>query len=106
MVNKNVGKRIKQNRKLLGLNQEDLAEKTSLSVIAISNIECGKNYPSMENFITIANAINVSADTLLIDVINNSYEQKANELSERLAKAPHSKRTQILKIVETLLNES
>lgn len=106
MVDKKVGKRIKQFRKLAGLNQEDLAEKTSLSVIAISNIECGKNYPSVENFIAIANAINVSADALLIDVINNAYEQKANILSEMLAKAPQSKRAQILKVVETLLNES
>jgi len=105
MVNKTVGKHIRQYRRLAGLNQEDLAEMTSLSVIAISNIERGVNYPAFDNFIAIANALNVSADALLEDVIDASYEQKATVLSEMLAKADHNKRTRILKVIETLLNE-
>ncbi len=105
MVNKNIGRRVRKYRKLAGMNQEDLAEKTSLSVIAISNIERGVNYPSFHHFIAIANALNISADALLVDVINNSYEQEANALSVMLADVEPTKRIQILTIIKTLLEQ-
>lgn len=63
MSNTNVGSRIRQYRKLAGLTQEDLAERTGLSVIAVSNIERGVNKPSFDNFVAIANAMGVSVIT-------------------------------------------
>lgn len=106
MVNMDVGFRIRQYRKAAGLSQENLADKTGLSVIAISNIERGVNYPSFDHFVAIANAIGVSADELLVGVVDNSYEHKASVLSDKLADLEHGKRLQILSVLDTLLAQS
>ncbi len=105
MVSNFVGQRIRQYRKKSGLSQEKLAEKTGLSVIAISNIERGVNYPAFEHFISIANALNVSADMLMIDVVDNACMQEASKLSDRLSKVNPNKRQQILAVVEMMLLE-
>ncbi len=62
---KEIGKQIKRKRIENKLRQEDLAEMADLSTGYISQVECGKKAPSLENFIIIANCLNVSADELL-----------------------------------------
>lgn len=103
MIDKNVGKRIREYREKAHITQESLAETLDISVTAISNIERGINYPTLENFIMIANTIGVSADLLLSDVVNESNIIKASELSEKLKQVPPDKRKQITDIIETLL---
>ena len=98
-----LGKRIREYREKMHISQEVLSEKTGLSIVAISNIERGLNYPSFEHFIFIANALNVSADALLCDVVNESYVSKASDLSEKLKDVSPSKRNQILSMVGLLL---
>lgn len=44
-----LGKRLRELRKRKGINQEKLAEFISVEPATISNIENGKNYPSMTN---------------------------------------------------------
>lgn len=44
-----LGKRLRELRKRKGLNQEKLAELINVDPTTISNIENGKNYPSMIN---------------------------------------------------------
>lgn len=62
------------------LTQEDLAAIVDLSSTHISVIERGVKPPKLETFINIANALDVSADTLLQDVVKRSHENKENEL--------------------------
>ncbi len=106
MVDKNIGKRIRQYRIIRGLTQEKLAEKTGLSVIAISNIERGINYPAFENFISISNALEISSDALLIDVIDKAYLHKSSELSEKLNALPCDKRQQLLTMIEMIISQA
>ena len=103
MIDKNVGKRIREYREKAHITQESLAETLDISVTAISNIERGINYPTLENFIMIANTIGVSSDLLLSDVFNESNIIKSSELSEKLKQVPPDKRKQITDIIETLL---
>lgn len=100
-----IGRRIQKYREKAGITQEELAEAVSLSKTAISNIERGANYPSFENYIKIANAIGVSSDLLLADVLEQAYEGKASELSERLKTVSLSKRQEIFAVVEILTQE-
>lgn len=44
-----LGKRLRELRKRKGINQEKLAELINVDPTTISNIENGKNYPSMIN---------------------------------------------------------
>lgn len=103
MIDARVGKRIKDYREKADISQEELAEFLDISVSAVSNIERGINYPSMENFIKLANTLNVSADAILGDVLNAATPPKASFLSEKLSTASPEKRQQILDIIEILL---
>lgn len=100
-----LGKRIREYREKAGYTQESIAEALELSVTAISNIERGINYPSLENFINFLNVVKVPADLLLADVVDCAYISKASELSEKLKNASPEKRKQIFTVIEALLAE-
>ncbi|MHB8483693.1 MAG: helix-turn-helix domain-containing protein [Nitrospiria bacterium] len=59
-VDKKLGKRIKQIRKIGGLTQGNLAEKISLSVEYISRLERGVAQPSFKTLQALAEALNVT----------------------------------------------
>lgn len=72
-----IGKRIKKARKNLGLTQENLAEKISVSTNYLSKIEGGHEKPNLEMLAKISAATNVSLAELLSGVAeDNSYLQK------------------------------
>ena len=54
-------------------------------------------------FIAIANALDVSADTLLIDVVTHSVTGVTNELSEMIEKLPKEKQQRIINAVRALV---
>ena len=60
----------------------------------------------LDTFVAIANALDVSADTLLIDVVAHSVTGVTNELAEKNRKNFRSKsRKKIIKVIHTLLEE-
>lgn len=60
-----MGQRIMERRKKLGLTQEALAEKADLTTQFVSYAESGKRAMRPENLLKIAHALQVSADYLL-----------------------------------------
>lgn len=64
---KAIGQRIKIARIKKGVTQEIVAEKTSMSLQHISNIETGNTKLSLPAIIAVANALEVSVDSLLCD---------------------------------------
>lgn len=60
-----VGLRIVERRKRLGLTQEALAEKADVTPQFVSYAESGKRAMRPENLLKMANALGVSADYLL-----------------------------------------
>ncbi|OJU18679.1 MAG: hypothetical protein BGN88_09410 [Clostridiales bacterium 43-6] len=103
---KKVGKRIREYREIAGINQDALSEMVDMSATSISNIERGRNFPSFENFIKIANAIKASPDLLLEDVIETSYKTKSAYLSDKIGKLPTLERQRILNVVESLIKSA
>ena len=67
-----VGLRIKEAREAKNLTQEDLAALVDLSPTHISVIERGLKAVKLDKFVAIANALDVSADRLLFDVVTLS----------------------------------
>lgn len=65
---KTVGQRIREARKTKGLTQEALANKVGLISTHISVIERGLKSARLETFVAIANILEVSADSRLIDL--------------------------------------
>ena len=67
-----LGLRIGEIRRRRGLSQMALAEQIEKAPTFISSIETGQRGMSLETFVSIVNALNVPADALLIDSIENS----------------------------------
>ena len=59
MIDKRIGKRVKQCRERLGLSQEEFAEKTGLTANYISTVERGMSFPRCEKLIILLNGLEV-----------------------------------------------
>ena len=101
-----IGKYIREYRLKNKMRQEDLAEKADLSVNYIGMLERGETVPSLETFITIANALGVSADMLLKDVLDKGYEVKDSLLGEKLSTVSPETRETIYDVADAILRHS
>lgn len=61
-----------------------MAEKTDLTTNYIGMVERGEKIPSLETFIKIVNALGVSSDMVLTDVLETGYTVKNSMLNEKL----------------------
>ena len=55
-------------------------------------MERGMKMPSLETYVKIVNALNISSDILLADDIDNAYVAKASLLQERIELLPAERR--------------
>jgi len=102
MIDKRIGKRVKQCRERLGISQEELAEKTGLTANYISTVERGMSFPRCEKLIILLNGLEVSADAIFCDVLEHSTSYKSSELSEKLASLSPQAQKRILQMVELI----
>ena len=99
-----IGERIRKQRKLLNLTQQQLAEKSDLSDTNISHIERGATKLSLPSLISIANALDTTTDYLLMDVVNNSEIMFKKEFSELLKNCSVSDYKLLYNICKAALN--
>lgn len=93
-----IGQRIIDRRKKLGLTQEALAEKGDVTTQFVSYAEAGKRAMRPENLKRIAAALGVSADYLLTgDIVDKDLLL----LSDKLQKLSPTQ----LRIVENIIDE-
>lgn len=76
MADKNIGSRLKQLRKELGLTQEEAADKLGISRARYSHFENGRNEADNELLLAMAKLYGVTVDYLLG---NNETPKWANE---------------------------
>ena len=93
-----IGKRITERRKKLGMTQEMLAERGDLTPQFVSYAESGKRAMRPENVIKLANALEVSADYLLTGDI---VDKDLLILSDKMRKLS----PEMLRIVENIIDE-
>ena len=101
-----IGKNIRKYRLMRKLRQEDLAEKADLSINYVGAIERGEKTPSLESLISIINALGVSADMILVDVLDNGYLVKDSLLAQKLDKLSAEDRSQIYDVIDTMTKHS
>ena len=101
-----IGKNIRSYRIKRKLRQEDLAEMTDLSVTYIGMVERGEKIPALETFIKILNALEVSADIILADVLKVGYEIKSSLLTEQINALSTTERDKVFDVIETLIKHS
>lgn len=95
---KEMGKRIMERRKKLGLTQEALGERSGLTTQFVSYAESGKRAMRPENLMRIATALGVSTDYLLTgDIIDKDQLLLSEKLNRLTAKQ--------VRIVEAVIDE-
>ena len=99
------GQRIKTAREKKNMTQEDLAALVDISPTHVSVIERGSKIPRLDTFVAIANVLEVSADSLLVDVVDHATKSVASELSAAIEDLPHDEKMRILKAVSALVEK-
>ena len=99
-----LGKQIRKNRKLKKYTLEQLAEILDVSTTFIGQIERAKGIPSLETLVKIANALEVSIDSLLFENLNSKsgdihFIKEVTDLTETFS--PREKNL-VLKNIELL----
>ena len=86
-----LGMRVRQQRVLNRLTQEQLAEKTGVSSSFIGHIERGEKKASVETVVALCNAMDISPSVLLQDSLSDavmrsqlSFNQENQDLMEGL----------------------
>lgn len=93
-----IGKRIIERRKKLGLTQEALAEKGDMTTQFVSYAESGKRAMRPENLLKISSALGVSADYILTgEIVDKDYLL----LSDKMRKLTPSQ----LRLIDNIVDE-
>lgn len=98
-----IGKRVRNEREKKNMSQMHLAELSNLSVNSISHIECGNTKFSLPSIVAIANALDITVDCLLMDVVDNSLIQFKRELVDIFDNCSKEEYTLLVDICKTAL---
>lgn len=96
-----MGKRLKEKRKALGLTQEQLAEKLNISIKHYGGVERGIAGLSLENLIELSNILGVSLDYLVKGECPENDLLPAR-IKELYLTCPASKRLFLIESLETV----
>jgi transcriptional regulator with XRE-family HTH domain len=82
-----IGERIKTLRKSIGFNQKEFSNKIGISQGSLSDIEKGRNKPSIQTLIEISGNFNVSIDWLIKgNFLDNKFRNNARILLDQVIK--------------------
>ena len=104
-LKKELGKNIQRYRKLNKITQEKLAEIVGIEINSISSIETGKYFPSPDNLVKIASALNTDISSLFDfreDMSCDDYI-KAIESNIKLLNSDKSKLTAVYNFIKQLM---
>lgn len=99
---KSIGERISNQRKLVGITQERLAEQMEVSIQMISNLERGVKAIKIDNLVKLSRILNVTTDYILT---GDKTDGDISVLSERIAQLSIEDLGLIEVIVSYLLNK-
>ena len=98
-----IGKNIRKYRSSKKMRQEDLAELTGLSTTYVGMVERGEKIPSLETFLSILNALNISADMVLYEVLSTGYDIKVSLLNEKPESLSAKDKTLVYNVVDAII---
>ncbi len=96
-----MGKRMKKQRKLLHMTQEQLAEELNISVKHYGGVERGNAGLSIENLIMVSDILGVDLD-YLIRGEENPVENVPSRIKEIYLNSPLDKRQHIIELLEVV----
>lgn len=84
MEKEEFGLRLRETRTQKGYTLQSLAQKAGTGAVYLGEIERGLKMPSLNSFIRIVEALNVSADYLLRNELTSGTGYICDEIAERL----------------------
>lgn len=99
-----IGQRIRKYRKAKGLSQEQLAEIVDISTTHMSHIETGNTKLSLQVFADLAEALQVSVDSLLNDVNMTNKQQTYQEIMDILDQCTPAQAQALREIISSTWN--
>lgn len=105
MDNKAIGRRIREARLAQRLTQEQLAERAGISSNYVSIMERGIRSATLDIFVPLCNALGVSSDYLLQDVVDSAVLAQTNELSEMLRGQPADMQRIVIRAAKAIMSD-
>ena len=98
------GRNLQRIRKQRKLTQEQLAELVGCTSNTVSRIECGSLFPALDTVITLCNALNTTADSILAPYVQADSTLRWTHLADKLASLPAAKQDKIEVILDCLID--
>ena len=99
---KDIGNKIRYERKKQNITQEKLAELCNISIPHMSNIENANTKVSLPVLVDIANALNCTVDNLLCNSLNNNSMISASIVNDILSGCDNTQKAVIMDTIITL----
>lgn len=99
----NIGNRLKEARLKKGFTQKDLSNISGIHITYISEMERGVKMPSINTFVKIIEALDISADYVLRNNISSGRGYVFDEVTERLKGITPRQRKCIVDIIDAYL---
>lgn len=96
-----LGQRIRSIRKKRGYTQQSLSDEIPCSPTFMSYVENGTKRMSLDMFVCVANKLNVSADVLLFDSLENTVSVSNHEFAAVLSDCSEYETRILLDIVRS-----
>ena len=101
-----IGTRLKQARLKAGLTQQELAEKTNLSVAYISRVERGNSHINLKRLNQICKILEISEGYVLNGASNNSENYLDREFAELLKNCSPDTQKLIYNVAKTIIENN
>ena len=98
------GQRLREQRIKHGWTLEQLAEKSELSSNYIGMVERGLKEPGLATIVKLLNALNISADTLLCDLVPSASHVTDDEIRKRLEGLTPIQKKAALDLLDTYIS--
>ena len=98
------GQRLREQRIQHGLTLEQLAEKSELSSNYIGMVERGLKEPGLATIVKLLNALNISADTLLCDLVPSASHVTDDEIRKKLEGLTPIQKKAALDLLDTYIS--
>lgn len=97
------GSRLREARRISKLTQEQLAEKVNIGTTYVSDIERGTKFPSLNLFVKLVNALDVSSDFLLRGEIEAGKNSVYDDITKKLDTLTPKQRLGVVDLIDAYI---
>lgn len=99
---KNLGKRIRQERRRNKLTQEELAESIGMTKAVFGSVERGERTITVERLVRVANRLGVTVDYLLSDSITDENSRVMDQINGILYRQPITRKYMAVNVLREM----